>query len=208
MKKIIILFLILSIPFLCLFTAARLLIFNENYYHNQFRALNVQIPNPDALMYNITSYFKNEESILHISIFTKEELQHMQDVKTLINRSLLFFYLLIIVNLGLYCLLLHRNQNKLQILSKILLIGSLLNLLVITLSYTLKSQFSAIFIRFHEVFFSQGNWQFPATSNLLKLFPEAFFSNFLYTTIGISAIISAVLLIASLIYIVLAWVKK
>jgi uncharacterized membrane protein len=34
--------------------------------------------------------------------------------------------------------------------------------------------FDALFTLFHEVFFPQGNWEFPPNSNMIRLYPYAF----------------------------------
>ena len=34
--------------------------------------------------------------------------------------------------------------------------------------------FDTLFTLFHEVFFPQGNWEFPVDSNMIRLYPYAF----------------------------------
>jgi uncharacterized protein DUF1461 len=34
--------------------------------------------------------------------------------------------------------------------------------------------FDQLFVLFHEIFFPQGNWEFPADSNMIRLYPDAF----------------------------------
>ena len=45
---------------------------------------------------------------------------------------------------------------------------------VIVLGVFAATAFDAAFTLFHEIFFPGGNWSFPATSNLIRLYPEPF----------------------------------
>ena len=45
---------------------------------------------------------------------------------------------------------------------------------VIVLGLFAAIAFDAVFTLFHEIFFPGGNWSFPPTSNLIRLYPEPF----------------------------------
>ena len=45
---------------------------------------------------------------------------------------------------------------------------------VIVLGVFAATAFEAVFTLFHEIFFPGGNWSFPPTSNLIRLYPEPF----------------------------------
>jgi len=59
------------------------------------------------------------------------------------------------------------------------------------LSFILKDFFSAAFIRFHELFFSNDLWILnPATDKLIVLYPEQFFVDFVTAVYVRSLLIS------------------
>ena len=80
-------------------------------------------------------------------------------------------------------------------IKKILLCSTTIILLISSLIYIISSKFDFLFTKFHHIFFPQGNWQFPASSNLINLFPQTFFYDFFYQIILVSFIISAVIFV-------------
>ena len=57
--------------------------------------------------------------------------------------------------------------------------------------------FSSSFIRFHEIFFRTDTWLLnPATDNLIRMFPEAFFFDIFVRIVLTSVVFATILLIA------------
>ncbi|HEY5488829.1 MAG TPA: DUF1461 domain-containing protein [Candidatus Limnocylindrales bacterium] len=52
--------------------------------------------------------------------------------------------------------------------------GAGLVVFIVVLGIFAATAFEAVFTLFHEIFFPGGNWSFPATSNLIRLYPEPF----------------------------------
>jgi integral membrane protein (TIGR01906 family) len=75
--------------------------------------------------------------------------------------------------------------------------GAWLVVFVIVLGVFAATAFDAAFTLFHEIFFPGGNWSFPATSNLIRLYPEPFWELS-------SAALAALAIVGSLVVWVLA----
>jgi len=136
---------------------------------------------------NAINFLDNKENL--IGNYTSNEKSHMQDVKRLIKKvNYLFYFLLLIIT----SILTYYKKDKNHIL-KLLKKGGLTSIvsLLILLSFIILS-FNQSFIFFHEIFFPQGNWQFPYDSFLIQTFPLNFFiviSQKIFITALISGII-------------------
>lgn len=104
--------------------------------------------------------------------FTNLERSHLEDVKQVMKYTNYAFYALFILATVIityyrkdknYLFQLFNHGGKTTV-AAIVLFG-LLSLLF----------FEAVFTVFHTIFFSQGNWQFPADSLLIQTFPLEFF---------------------------------
>ena len=104
--------------------------------------------------------------------FTAGELEHLQDVKTVMQGVTMAGYSLFIVVAGV--LWLYRQEKK-QLL-KLAWYGGI-STISVTLLFLLLTfvSFDFVFTLFHQLFFPQGNWIFPADSLLIQTFPLEFF---------------------------------
>jgi len=101
--------------------------------------------------------------------YNDNEISHLKDVKLLMNSLKVVWLTLLIVSLALIVKL-HKIRSEAMVLAGvILLLFSLLMLVAIF-------NFDKFFIALHCVFFPHGNWQFPAGSLILKVFPSTYFS--------------------------------
>ncbi len=142
-------------------------------------------------------YRKYQESTLEFLLnkselpqeMTELEKSHMQDVKTLVLASsfvLLFSFLIFLL-----FIFLSRKKKLLDQAWKGLKISSLITIFIIFLLILLSLfNFDALFLNFHEVFFPQGNWMFPADSLMVQVFPEALFKNLAVYSFTISFILA------------------
>ncbi len=104
--------------------------------------------------------------------FTASEISHLQDVKEVMQFAnyLSYFILALTIILSIF---LYRQA----FLSKALLYSSIFSLSLFVLIFLFYFfGFSSLFNAFHQVFFPQGNWQFPADSLLIRTFPFEFFT--------------------------------
>ena len=197
MKKILIFILILTLPIVIILTNFRLIIFNQHYYAKQFSEHKVysKIPEADMIITNIIAYFKNKDKELNVKVFTENELSHMKDVKQLIHKVLIFYYVLLILDLLIIYIIL---KNDLTNAVPVLLFSGLIILLFSISLYFVRNLFPVFFIKFHEIFFPQGNWIFPESSKLVTLFPESFFYNTVFIIFFRSFIIGVIFILIAI----------
>jgi len=112
------------------------------------------------------------------SLFKEGELQHMEDVKELVDVfKWVGLILIFIVIAGLSLLLLKietRNIGYRAIAGGGLLTASILLVLVVLILVS----WNLVFTQFHEVLFPPGTWSFSYSDSLIRLFPEQFWFDF------------------------------
>ncbi|MDA1196970.1 MAG: DUF1461 domain-containing protein [Nanoarchaeota archaeon] len=123
----------------------------------------------------VVSYVSGSTDALLVDVFTANELSHLGDVRVVIGGARRFvmvngmvFVLVLLLGIGM--------KERVVFLRRLLLMSggiSLLFALFVILS--ILYWFDGLFTLFHGLFFLGGTWQFPATSNLILLYPEAFF---------------------------------
>jgi uncharacterized membrane protein len=126
-----------------------------------------------------------------VAFFTEEEISHMVDVRGLIFRILLFFYvsLIVLVVLVLLLLILERKYSKrFRSTGLVFVVSSSAVLFMFIVLYILSLNFSSLFDNFHLIFFPQGNYMFDSNSLLITLFPFNFFYQY-FTKIVIGSIV-------------------
>lgn len=109
-------------------------------------------------------------------VFNTEEKSHLQDVKQLIRFGLIALLMTIL-------LMLYSGYNAKQgtiILTAILAAGLII-------------PFDALFTKFHQIFFPQGNWIFPPESTLITFYPQNFFSTYALSVIIFAVFIALIL---------------
>jgi integral membrane protein (TIGR01906 family) len=98
---------------------------------------------------------------------TKAESDHLHDVSGLLHKVKFIFAAVFI----LLSVLLTRTTH-IQTIIKLTL---LTYLLLCCLFFVLMAMgWEHVFVGFHQLFFPQGNWAFPAESTVIQLFPEVF----------------------------------
>ena len=70
--------------------------------------------------------------------------------------------------------------------------GGLTVAVICFLGIFVLTSFNSFFITFHEIFFPEGNWQFPPGDHMITLFPDGFWSN-TTTLVGGVALVLAIL---------------
>lgn len=153
-------------PFLAIFIlliSLNLLIFNPEFYQEEAQ----EYKEYKEHITNLLSYFKGAE--LEKENYSEREILHLKDVRKLIWASIIITILL----LGIITLSIKKNtkeQNK-----KELIRGGIYSIILsILISLTLLS-FSASFVTFHELLFTNNLWLLPANAVLIQMFPQEFF---------------------------------
>jgi integral membrane protein (TIGR01906 family) len=139
-------------------------------------------------------YLLNDEGISFLGdlrfddgqpVYNERELQHMVDVKNVVQAALLVWY----VSLGLLAALgvggyLAGLWPEFQAglarggLLTVILLGAIILFVLIA--------FGVIFVAFHNVFFAPGTWTFLHSDTLIRLFPERFWRD-TFLAIGLLA---------------------
>lgn len=181
-KRVLLIIFSILIPFCLLLFSYKLVLAFNNYTAVQKEVINF-LDNQQDLASNITS----------------EEKSHLSDVQEVMKTVDIFFYLLLLA-----CTLIITFCLPDRVcLNKLFLYGGLATFGLITIFLLLVFlDFGWLFSLFHQFFFPQGNWLFPANSFLIQTFPLTFFIS------ATSKIISLTLISASFFILLYFHLKK
>ena len=179
------------IAFVILFNFS-FLVFNQDFYYKEFEKLKIYEKfSQEEINQNtqeLIDYLKNDQP-LETGFFNEKEKLHLQDIKSLIDRTLFIFFLTIIV---LVILLIINRKN----LAKPFLFSGL-GLISLVLLFSIIN-FQNLFFNFHLIAFDNNLWQLdPATDNLISLFSEQFFYDFFRKMLINSLVIGIMLVTVS-----------
>ena len=201
-----IIFALLLIVFPC-----KLLLFNHPFYHSQFDKTGVYAElgkeKADSTLKQIFSFMKYEQDT--IKGFDEAEISHMKDVRNLIGKlNILFYVLLILFALFLIIFLFWFKQKKKEkkekykcLFSSFAYSGLISIIVITTIGIFASVDFNLTFTLFHKIFFPMGNYIFdPSVSLLKQLFPNEFFYNCIFRCAFASLIVSVILIISTFVY--------
>jgi integral membrane protein (TIGR01906 family) len=117
------------------------------------------------------------------------ERSHMRDVGSLVR--VLGTLLAVAALVLLFSLLTLRHERR-RVGRLLLTAAGIVGTLAVVLAIVFAVAFEQAFLAFHELFFPQGNFLFGPDSNLLRLFPEPFWSEAALVA-GLAIIVSAVI---------------
>ncbi len=143
------------------------------------------------------------------TFFTKDQIEHLNDVRILIKKILLFFYISSV--LFSIIIIISFEKNFLVFIKKIstiIIYSSIVVIFFIFLLFILSRNFERLFENFHLVFFPQGNWMFDKSALIITIFPFGFFYDFFYRLVIVSLIISIILLIIFVIFLIITKNKE
>lgn len=158
--------LVILTPIVILLFLFGLFVFDVDFYEKKLDESSIPVT------INLLDYFQDKAE-LNEGIFSDDEVSHLGDVKVLINNVLKFLSILVLVSL--FLLLYLRDYKKYLLYSGILTVAVPFSLYLIP--------FNSLFTFFHQIFFPQGNWIFPAGSSLVNLYTSSFFYSFAFTTV-------------------------
>ncbi|MEK6904549.1 MAG: TIGR01906 family membrane protein [Nanoarchaeota archaeon] len=180
---------IVFIPLAIILSNFTFLLFNTGFYEKEsekngvYSVLNRDEVNTETK--GILAYFRGGEETFHTEFFNPRERIHLLQVREII-RKVLFMWISVLA-LFLISLFLHPNFYK------VFLYGGLASIVILILMSLFFIGFSSNFVAFHEVFFKDNTWMLdPETDNLVKMFPEQFFIDFLKRLVFSSILTSAV----------------
>lgn len=203
--------LILCIAGIVYLTSFNLNAFNEKVYSKEFKRYNVYGEFHGKDIDNINSelllYLKDREDDFNKELFDEEEVDHLKDIKIVIQKINIFNYFILIVSvLLMVSLFLLDRKGFFRNLSKVLFFGGLFSLFsVIILLILIKLNFDGVFTVFHYIFFPGGGWLFSSSDNIIRLYPSGFFYD-MAKKIFVSIILYGNILILAAI--LLFWIKN
>ena len=125
--------------------------------------------NYDALIDYNSPFFKGDLEFPTLQMSASGQ-YHFAEVKEIFSAMLIFGIFALIVLIIFMPLLVRRNRNNLKA------IGIITFALPVALGAVIISQFSKIFVIFHEVLFNNDYWIFDATTDpVITILPEEFF---------------------------------
>lgn len=147
----------------------------------------------------ITSLTEIKDS-LGRTVYTAEEVSHLQDVKNVIDLTSLIWYVVCGLSIAfLIWMLVTKSWTQLR---HSFFWGAVLTiLLMLTVVVFTVFSFNALFEKFHAIFFPQGNWTFSESSALIRLFPLPLWLNAFI-------LISVYALLISLLLLIVFWPRK
>ena len=139
------------------------------------------------------SYLANQRLADGAPLYNERELSHMVDVKTLVQKMLIAWWVLLIglAALGIWAWRGHWLSGFLQGLSNG---GKLTLVLVLFILVGVAISFRDLFTSFHEIFFTGNSWLFNSSNSLIRLFPLRFWQDG-FIVMGVFTILAAVILI-------------
>lgn len=208
--RLIRLFLTLAVPILLVLASVRLVmtpVFIEaEYQRPDFPVDSYGFDTEDRLEYGFyaLNYIFNAEDISFLeeqrlpgnlcfppqeqecSLFKPMELQHMEDVKQVVQQTFLVGIGVFVATIALAVLLFRRKQ--LFELRIAFYRGSLLTLGLLAFGILLSlTSWNFFFDTFHSFFFEEGTWRFNYSDTLIRLYPEAFWSDAVLVVGGLTA---------------------
>lgn len=166
--------------------------FSKNFYlsetkkYNSLEKLNISQADAENVIDQLILYFSGKSDTLQVVVtqngketdfYTEDELMHMVDVKILFGQVTVFSVVLLLIGAGglIGIFLLKRKEGKKTAVFGLVAGNAVVLSIAILLGMSMLIDFEFMFDLFHRIFFSQGNYAFSYTSNMLKLLPLELF---------------------------------
>ena len=127
-------------------------------------------------------------------LYDQADILHMKDVKGVIwlDYSLLLLAVIYSLVYILVTVIWNKRNGRKDLALGAACGGGLTVALLCFLGIFVVTGFDSFFITFHEIFFPQGNWQFPFGDHMIALFPDGFWSN-VTMLVGLVALVLAII---------------
>ncbi|MBI2558395.1 DUF1461 domain-containing protein [Candidatus Woesearchaeota archaeon] len=172
---------IIIVPSLVFLLIANFASFDSSFYRKEFLKYNVykDVPQADFLHEKVIKFIDGKSNGMP-NAFNQREMQHLEDVRKLIQVSKIVFCILVILFLLLAVLsALKLNAKRLIInfFGKVLAFGGILTIaMAVVLLLLVSLDFSIAFESFHLMFFEKGTYVFDSAKEIIvRLYPEQLF---------------------------------
>lgn len=115
-----------------------------------------------------------DRGMLGNNVFTANEYAHMADVRSVFIAFRAVAAVAATVGIALVLRVATRGRRAAELLIRDAALGAAVGVAAIAVAAVVA--FDPLFLLFHEVFFPQGNFLFPADSNLLVVYPDEYWS--------------------------------
>jgi integral membrane protein (TIGR01906 family) len=109
-----------------------------------------------------------------LPLYRAKELQHMEDVKTVMRAALKIHLALSVALAATVALLAWKKETRWALRWGLSAGGIFTILLIVGLAVLIFANWTFFFDGFHEIFFKGNSWQFSNSDTLIRLFPEQF----------------------------------
>ena len=209
LQRILQIVIVLGLPVFLVLLSVRLVMTEQflqlEYNRPGFPADDFGFTTEDRLEYGPygVNYLVNNEPLSYLGLleidgqpaFNGRELEHMEDVQVVTNTALQVMMIVGAMVIGAVILLARRPSSR-QNLMQALRWGGFVTFGVMLVGIALTVvAWGFFFETFHEIFFSDGTWQFSRSDTLIRLYPEQFWFD-AAVSIGVLTILGASLSIA------------
>jgi integral membrane protein (TIGR01906 family) len=122
------------------------------------------------------SYLGKETFADGSALYQSQELSHMEDVKTVVQKTFTAWWglLVVLMGVGIWAWRIHWLSSYFKSLSR----GGWLTIgLLLLAAVFVMTSFYDLFTWFHELFFKEGSWMFSYSDTLIRLFPLRFWQD-------------------------------
>ena len=173
------------------------------------QALGVSPAQLDKSASQLIAYFNNpHQEFLDINVtydngqtaplYDQSDILHMKDVKGVLwlNYSLFLTAAVYSIFYILASFIWNKRHGRRDLALGMAWGGGATLALLVFLGFFAVTSFDWFFTTFHEIFFPQGNWQFPPGDHMITLFPDGFWSDVTLlvglVTLGLAVVVGVV----------------
>ena len=181
LNKVLVILGVIILPLILISGSFYSFVYNEKFYMKNIDS------KYETNVDNLINYFLDKEDLKD---YTEKDKMHLIDVKSLIDKTILSFYLLL--GMLFFILTYFLIYLKYKEIGFILIFGFCFFALIALLLYFVP--FDALFLKFHLLSFNNDLWLLsPDESLLIRIFNQSFFMSFFYKILERAFLLGSVL---------------
>ncbi len=203
MHQILRYFLILVIPVVIILSFLNILIYDSDFYAKEFEKLDVYEAYEKEFVEEkkeeLWSYLRGD-SDLEGEFFSDRDKAHMKDVKNILIKENFICFVLLSLTIALIIIIFITKEDAFRELSIIFMSSSGIVMLISVFSFVFQELFESAFVILHWILFNNDLWLLDSNKdNLVNLFPEMFFRDYIAKVLINSFIFSVCLFLVGII---------